>query len=126
MKPSYSISKFKDACKQGRTKVLVMQGAQQAARADFSLNTAKKILNFIAYGGLENLKFIRTKLWGNNPEPKVPVMVDSYEFYSGRRYGYIAFMFTEKTKKWVVKSFKNNNELDTRNLAFEDLKKLLH
>ncbi len=86
----------------------------------------KEILNFIGYGGLEKLKFIRTKPWKNNPEPKVPVMVDSYEFYSGMHFGYIAFMFIDKTKRWIIKSFKNNNEPDARNLVFDGLKKLIH
>ncbi len=127
MKPaSYSIIKFKDACKQGLTKVRVIQGAQKTAKTDFSLNTDKDILNFIGYGGLEKLKFIRTKLWMNNPEPKVPVMVDSYNFYSNMHFGYVAFMYVKRTKEWIIKSFKNNKEVDVRNPAFEDLKKWIH
>ena len=129
MKPaSYSIIKFKDACKQGLTKVRVIQGAQKTAKTDFSLNTDKDILNFIGYGGLEKLKFIRTKLWMNNPDHNEPIMVDSYNFYSNSLYGYIAFMCVKRTEEWewAIKSFKKNIEPGVRNPAFEDLKKLIH
>lgn len=126
MEPSYSIKKFTDACKQGQNKVYVTRGARETARTDFRLNTEKDILNFIGYGGLENLKFDHTKLWENNPEPNEPVMVDSYGFYSGSLFGYIAFMFREKTKKWIIKSFKKNIQSGIRNQPLSGLKDMMH
>jgi len=32
-------------------------------------------------------------------------MVDAYEFRSMYKLGYIAFMYNEKTLKWIIKSF---------------------
>jgi len=43
-------------------------------------------------------------------------MVDSYEFYSGTTYGYIAFF--QGSERWVIKSFKKNKEPDIRNKIF--------
>ena len=54
-------------------------------------------------------------------------MVNAYSFYSGLIYGYIAFFFQPKTSIWTIKSFKKNQEPDTRNLAFkESLSKLVN
>jgi hypothetical protein len=124
MRPSYSVTEFKTACKRGRTKVRIKSGARETAKTDFRLNKVKDILNFIGYGGLEKMEFINTKPWKNNSEPTIPIMVDSYGFYSWHLYGYIAFMFNENTEEWAIKSFKKNNTQDIRNQPFKGLKVL--
>jgi len=45
----------------------VLKKAQDDARNDFGLKTSGEILRFIANGGLEQLEFINSKPWGNNP-----------------------------------------------------------
>ncbi|MGD9108800.1 MAG: hypothetical protein PVI75_06495 [Gammaproteobacteria bacterium] len=125
MKPSYSLNEFKRACKQENTEVNIMTGAKEAARIDFGLTSKEDILNVIGNNRLERPKFISTKKWENNPNPKKPVMVDSYGFYFGYLYGYIAFMFTRGG--WIIKSFKKNTEIDVRYFPFRDsLKGMIH
>lgn len=48
----------------------------------------------------------------------VIIMVDAYAFFSGLIYGYIAFVYVTKTKKWIIKSFKKHEDPDPRNLVF--------
>lgn len=126
MEPSYPLTDFKTACKRDHANVVILRGAKETARTDFKLNTKQDILAFINNGGLEEMKFIHTKPWENNHDSQNHIMVDSYGFYSGKLYGYIAFMFVKNTKKWTIKSFKKNNDLDIRNLPFNDLKDLIH
>ncbi|MFH1334387.1 MAG: hypothetical protein ABIH77_03695 [Pseudomonadota bacterium] len=126
MDPSYSIKKFKQACKQGKSKVLVLPYAKLTARKDFGLKTKKEILRFVANDGLEHLKFICTNEWRANPDKKNSAKVDSYEFYSGKLYGYIAFVFIEKTQMWLIKSFKKNENSGVRHQPFQVLEKLIH
>jgi hypothetical protein len=71
----------------------------------FNLRTTEQILSFIQNNGLENKIHYNTGLWKNNPDKKNPVMVDSYEFESGNKKGYIAFFYNKKSNKWNIKSF---------------------
>jgi len=54
---------------------------------------------------MEDLKFVNTKEWENNPDKTFKIYVDAYEFRSLCKLGYIAFMYNEKTLKWIIKSF---------------------
>lgn len=86
-------------------------------RNDFGLKTSREILRFIAHGGLEQLEFINSKPWGNNPNPSRPMVVDGYEFVSLMKRGYVAFMFNQKTNFWTIKSFHIS---DKASLPFRD------
>lgn len=126
MEPSYTFNDFVSACKNGVGSVYVIKGAQETANIDFGLKTMASVIDFIGNNGLENTKFINTASWRNNPDKTTKVMVDEYEFTSGAKLGYLAFFFQPKTGQWNIKSFKANNQPDTRNFAFEkELKKLL-
>jgi hypothetical protein len=120
---AYKLSDLVAAC--GRAgEVFPTRGALITARTDFNLLTERDVRGFIANGGLEQPKFINKAPWKRNPDPSVLIEVDAYAFYSGISFGYIAFLFVQKTSKWTIKSFKKNTEPDPRNLAmFEALKK---
>jgi hypothetical protein len=117
--PHYDFKDFVRACGE-RGKVFVRSGAKDSAKRDFSLDTTQKILDFIRHAGLEDLCFFNTKPWENNLNPSDEILVDSYHFSSGTRYGYIAFLYIERTKKWLIKSFKLDSDSDPRNLPFAD------
>ncbi len=94
----------------------------ETAKRDFNLKTRDRVLRFIAAGGLENPCFINCKPWENNPRPSSPIMVDAYGFYSGLQiHGYLAFFYQPATDKWIIKSFKRNEEPDSRVLPFREL-----
>jgi hypothetical protein len=76
----------------------------------------KDVIAFIANHGLEDLNFINSKLWENNPHKDNPLFVDAYEFKSMFKLGYIAFMYNPVTDKWIVKSFHLS---ENRNPAME-------
>lgn len=125
MKSFYELKKFESACRQGCDEIHIMKVAKKTARTDFGLPTKKDIVSFIGDGGLVKPRFINTKKWEKNPNPKESVMVDSYAFYSGHLYGYIAFMFVGG--KWTIKSFKENTETDTRYFPFKNsLAEMIH
>ena len=71
----------------------------------FNLRTKSDLFNFISNNGLEDMQFVNTKNWENNPDKNNPVKVDAYEFRSMSVLGYIAFFYNDKTKKWIIKSF---------------------
>lgn len=126
MNPHYKFNDFMGDCGMGISKAFVTAGAQLTAESDFNLPTQKQVLEFIGNGGLEKPEFINSEVWDKNPEPQNIIMIDAYSFYSGFIYGYIAFRYQYKTGKWAIKSFKNNHNQDTRNLAFKGpLTKLL-
>lgn len=115
MGPVYDFCEFVNAC--GDTnKVNVASEAQDNAREHFKLKTKTILLNFIYTGGLESPSHINTKVWEKNPNPSIRIMVDAYSFFSGLKYGYIAFRFNPVLKTWFVKSFKPNTDPDPRNL----------
>lgn len=114
MVPSYNWDDFVKACKAGVSSVQVMGKAELGARNDFKLTTKADTLKFIGDSGLSGMQFDKTKEWEKNPTPLVPVMVDSYDFFAGSDYGYIAFMHQPKTNMWLLKSFKKNTKTDPR------------
>jgi hypothetical protein len=105
--PEYNLKDLVRDCGEADS-VIISRGALETARADFSLATADDIRTFISNGGLEQPKFIRKAPWENNKDKKVTIQVDSYEFFSGNRYGYLAFVKVP-TGKWLIKSLKNND-----------------
>lgn len=116
MKVAYNLQDFINACADIK-RVGVRGKAQDDASQHFSLATKILLLNFIYEGGLESPKHINTKLWGMNPTPDIPIKIDAYSFYTGLKYGYIAFRFNPNSGTWFIKSFKPNWDPDPRNLA---------
>lgn len=109
--PYYDLGVFLKACRvSARPHVVVLKKAQDDARNDFGLKTSGEILRFIANGGLEQLEFINSKPWENNPDPSKPLIVDGYEFVSLMKRGYVAFMFNTITGYWTIKSFHISDE----------------
>ncbi|MGD0679744.1 MAG: hypothetical protein ABSC94_30535 [Polyangiaceae bacterium] len=103
---AYRLSDLIEACRAGQAGTST--GAQQTAREEFNLATKAEVLAFIANGGLESPVYENTAKWEHNPDPLVPIYVDSYEFTSGKKKGYIAFLLPV-TKIWMIKSFKLNS-----------------
>ena len=110
--PAYDLGVFVGACRKAAS-VFVAGGAMETARRDFGLNSQPEVVAFIGNGGLEHPVHANTAPWQNNPDPSDPILVDSYNFYSGSRYGYMAF-FRAPSANWVVKSFKANDRPDPR------------
>jgi hypothetical protein len=102
--PSYKFSDFKRACK-NKKNIFIFPDAYKFADMFFSLRTTEQILSFIRNNGLENKIYYNTGPWKNNPDKKNPVMIDSYEFESGNKKGYIAFFYNKKSNQWNIKSF---------------------
>jgi len=100
--PNYSFNEFKKACE--NNEVIPINTVLSDAEKCFNLKTINEILSFIANDGLENLKFINSTTWKNN-KSTVEIIVDAYEFTTADILGYIAFMFSPKTNKWIIKSF---------------------
>ncbi len=120
--PSYQLKDLEQGCCVNSSKVIVMRLAKDTARKDFKLKTQDAVVQFIAYGGLENPSFINSKPWENNPDPGL-IMIDAYGFYSGCTFGYLAFLYHPKTQHWTIKSFKKNDQLDPRVFALAKSKK---
>jgi len=112
MTPAYLLADLVMACEKGAA--FVTRGARATATADFGLLTEAAILAFVAAGGIESPTHIHTKSWENNPDPMAIVHIDSYRFYSGSTCGYLAFGLMPATGKWMIKSFKGNDERDPR------------
>ena len=103
--PAYNFNDFKNACGDAG-RVFAMPNARKDADYCFNLKTERRLLEFINDDGLEMLTHYSSNLWENNPSPETPVTVDAYKFRTGNLRGYIAFLYVEKTKKWIIKSFK--------------------
>jgi hypothetical protein len=116
--PAYSLQDFVAACADGSA-VKVLKPAMQTAPS-FGLMTEPEVIAWIGNGGLEKPEHANTETWLNNPDRTQPIWVDSYNFFSGLDYGYIAFMFQPKTKNWLIKSLKKNDKPDPRPLPFAD------
>lgn len=101
----YKYADFKKACENNRDNVIPINDVLKNAINDFNLNTKLQLLDFIQNDGLENLIFVNTKDWENNPNKDKPIKVDAYEFSSMYKRGYIAFMHNDETNKWLIKSF---------------------
>lgn len=117
MKSAYDLNNLIKDCIVGTLKASVTKGAMETARTDFNLKTQEAVMRFIGNGGLESPSLNNSKPWKNNPNPSNQVMVDSYDFYSGAAFGYVAFF--RGPQKWIIKSFKKNIKLDMRNLVFK-------
>ncbi|WP_131778375.1 hypothetical protein [Legionella bozemanae] len=116
---------FIKSCVTKNTHPIILNGAEKTAKLDFNLKPKIKILKFIGNGGLERPHLINVKPWENNPNSTSIIMVDAYGFYSGEKYGYLAFFYQPITRKWILKSFKKNSQPDPRSLPFQSLGKLL-
>lgn len=99
--PFYVYSEFQNACGTDKNDVIPINSVLKDANEHFNLPTRKSLLDFIFNDGLENLTFINTKPWKANPK----ISVDAYDFTSLGILGYIAYMYIEITKKWIIKSF---------------------
>jgi len=109
--PYYNYIDFQNACNNPND-IILINPVPRDANNDFNLNSKSSLLAFITNDGLEDLKFINTKEWEDNPNKSHPLLVDAYEFRSMGKLGYIAFMYHDITNKWIVKSFhlsKNRN-----------------
>lgn len=113
MAVAYNLNDLIKACGE-LNQVVVLGKAEKSARDDFGLNTKKTVLDFIYNDGLESPHYINTKPWENNPDPSL-IVIDAYSFYSGPKQGYMAFFFSMKTKRWLIKSFKLNKDFVPRN-----------
>lgn len=120
MEPAYVFNEFVSACGKGSRCVYVIKGAAMSANMDFQLKTNTDILGFIANNGLEQPKFINSKIWENNPDKNNKIMTDAYEFYTGSTLGYISFFYNNNL--WIIKSFKKSLQPGIRNMAFSELK----
>ena len=100
----YNFEEFRLACSKDSFKVIVFDCAEKGAEKYFGLCPKSRILRFIYNRGLERLRYLKTRKWEKNPNPQKPIYIDSYEFYSKNKLGYIAFM--HNGIKWILKSFK--------------------
>lgn len=112
-RPKYDINDFFKACKEEDKKqshkVVFVKKVRQTASEDFSLKTKKDLLQFIANDGLEKLTFINSTEYRLSKEIPPPIC-DAYEFNSGFTLGYIAFFYSEVSKKWIIKSFHKSDK----------------
>lgn len=102
----YNFEDFKKACAGGTGNVFVTKHASEDAKNHFNISTKSYLLEFIANDGLENLDFINTTPLRTNKNLSNPILVDAYDFRSSCKLGYIAFMYSDTTRKWTIKSFK--------------------
>lgn len=101
----YIYSDFKKACGEDKNNIVPINSVLKDASDIFNLRTKDDLYEFIYNDGLEDLQFVNTKDWENNPNPSIPIKVDAYKFRSMHKLGYIAFMFSDKSGKWIIKSF---------------------
>lgn len=107
--PAYELSSFIAACQVGG-QVFVTRGALQTATSDFGLTKDSDVMAFIGDGGIERPTFVNSVPWVNNPKPENKILVDSYSFYTGTKFGYLAFCYNDNTQKWMLKSMKKNDQ----------------
>jgi hypothetical protein len=103
--PKYIFADLVSACTDNQNDVIPLKQALMDADTIFGLKTKQALLAFISNGGLEDLSFENTKEWENNPDKSHSIVVDAYEFRSMCKLGYIAFMYNDITRKWIIKSF---------------------
>jgi len=120
--PEKCLALFIKACGEAG-EVIVVTEAMDTARDDFGLATKKDLLEFITNNGLQVPRPINRAPLKNNPDPNNPMLVDAYDFRSGKKFGYMA-IYRGPTGKWILKSFKKNDKEDDRNLPFLALTKL--
>lgn len=128
--PSYNFLDFKKSCKKkNRNNVFIFPNVLKDADKYFNLRTKNQILDFIYNDGLKNRFFINTNLWKQNPNKNKQIMVDNYEFVTGHKKGYLAFMYNNCTNKWIIKSFhlsENMNDQMLQAIKKSDIMKKLN
>jgi hypothetical protein len=105
---AYSLDEFIDCCGKNPTKVFPINNVVKDAQNIFHLNTKSELLDFIGNGGLEEIEYLNTKPWENNPDKKSLIYVDAYQFKTMNILGYIAFF--SNRGNWIIKSFHRSNE----------------
>jgi len=118
MAAAYNLNDLIKACGE-INQVVVLGLAERSARDDFGLNTKKAVLDFIYNDGIESPRYINTKPWEQNPDTSL-ILIDAYSFYTGSKQGYMAFFFSIKTGRWLIKSFKLNKDSEPRNYLLAD------
>ncbi len=103
--PHQVLTTFTRACSL-KGAVIVKKVPRRDAKDHFSLYPESMLLEFIANGGLENIKPDDTSTLDYDPPNGTDVgkPVYSYTFKIGPKHGYIAF-YVNSRDKWVVKSF---------------------
>ena len=128
--PSYNFLDFKKSCKKkNRNNVFIFPNVLKDADKYFNLRTKNQILDFIYNDGLKNRFFINTNLWKQNPNKNKQIMVDNYEFVTGHKKGYLSFMYSNCTNKWIIKSFhlsENMNDQMLQAIKKSDIMKKLN
>lgn len=112
--PTYLFEDFLSGCRINQAKLWGI--ALKTARSDFGLKTEVEAVAFVSEG-LETPKFDRTAPLGWNEHYPIAVSVDSYFFFSGTKYGYLAFYRRPDNGLWMIKSLKTNDQSDPRNLT---------
>lgn len=107
--PSYNFKNFKKACK-NEDLIYIPNNVLADADNYFRLRTKRHILDFIKNDGLEDLHFINTKQWENNPNKNNIIMIDSYDFRSYGKLGYIAIKYFNGI--WTIKSFHLSEDMN--------------
>lgn len=103
--PTYDLNEFLQCCQDEPSRVVLLGSVEKDAEKYFNLKPRSAIIDFIGNGELEDLRFVNTKEWEKNPDKTNVIYVDAYEFRTMAILGYIAFMFSNKSKKWLIKSF---------------------
>jgi hypothetical protein len=128
--PSYNFLDFKKSCNiKNKKNIFIFHNALKDAGKYFNLPTKKQILDFIYKDGLKNRYFYNTTPWEKNPDKSKKIMVDAYEFESGNKRGYLAFMYSKCTNKWSIKSFhlsENMNDQMFQAIKKADIRKKLN
>ena len=111
-KPYYDFDDFILACEKGGVEVW-LPARRDAMYFGIRDRDGKKILKFIASGGLEGIEFLKLAPWRGSPENPPPV-IDAYSFWTGGKKGYIAFFYSQREKQWEIKSFKEHMDHDNQ------------
>lgn len=122
LNPEYSFDEFKRCCIENPMNVIPWRPAERDADKIFGLKTRSELLNFIGNDGLEELTFYNKSMYYDKLGNPLDIFIDEYEFKSGSKLGYIAFMYNKKIGQWFIKSFhRSKNSLLTFNI---DLSKI--
>lgn len=70
--PAYQFQDLVDCCNRSPADVVLVRQAEDDASSFFGLRPKKKVIEFIANGGLEMMQFINSKPWENNTIKVIP------------------------------------------------------
>lgn len=118
MDPNEALQGLIDACEK-KQKIHTIGEVEQNARRDFGLSNKTQIYSFIWNNGLEKPQYIGKSQWKNNPNRATEETVYEFNFYSGLKFGYIAFVKIETTGFWIIKSFKKNTKPNPMSFPLE-------